>query len=299
VKKLIRAGLRLCLKAYPLMSGCGAIANHRFLDPLMRGGGEMTTRIRGGARLRVNIGDYVGRTVYLMGDLDPKVTAVCKRVTRRGDTVLDIGANCGLVTVFAAGWVGAEGVVHAFEPQVHLAAMVEGSCGDNGYSHVSVHKVGLSDHAGRFKMRLVEGNLGTASLVEGVGNAEGAEVEVCRADEYLRGLGLSSIRLVKMDVEGHEASVLRGGVSFFREVRPEVIVFEVDTHSEELWTDSAAKILHDWGYELYAVLQTYFGLGLQPVGPGVVIQSTSHDFVALDPGTDLVDLKKRLGIGAG
>src|SRR5438067_1424811 len=121
-----RVAQRAC-RLYPLFSGCGALANLPLLRRLAPPAGTVTTDLRDGSRIRVRPGDYIGRAVFFFGDLDPKLRWVFSRVLRPGDAALDIGANCGVMSLFAARLVGPAGQVHAFEPQPDLAALLRES----------------------------------------------------------------------------------------------------------------------------------------------------------------------------
>src|SRR5689334_17872742 len=85
------------------------------------GEGLAIARLRNGAQALVVVDDYVGRALYLWGEHDPRITDVLDAVLSPGDTVLDIGANLGAVSLFACRRVGSTGRVHCFEPQPLVA----------------------------------------------------------------------------------------------------------------------------------------------------------------------------------
>ena len=86
-------------RCYPFFSGCGSLANSGFIK-LMSGaqGGKVWCRVPGGEVL-ADLDDYVGRSAFFVGDLDRKISWICKQIVREGDTVLDIGANIGMVAI--------------------------------------------------------------------------------------------------------------------------------------------------------------------------------------------------------
>ena len=93
-------------KRYPFYSGCGTLANSKIVK-FFSGSQNATvwSRVPGGEVL-ADLNDYVGRSAFFVGDLDRKITWVCKQIVREGDTVLDIGANIGMVTVLLSDLVG-------------------------------------------------------------------------------------------------------------------------------------------------------------------------------------------------
>src|SRR5262245_28883505 len=54
-----------------------------------------TVRTRHGFRLRVNLGDWLGRHVYLTGDYEPQTARLISSLLRPGDLFVDVGANIG------------------------------------------------------------------------------------------------------------------------------------------------------------------------------------------------------------
>ena len=115
--KALRGGLVALLKCYPLKSGYSTVSHLKPLVRLTAEHEQCFARLRNGDRLLVDVSDFIGRTIYYLGDYDPKITWLCKRILGRGDTMLDVGANMGVVTGYASKIVGPEGHVHAFEPQ--------------------------------------------------------------------------------------------------------------------------------------------------------------------------------------
>ena len=140
-----------------------------------------------------------------------------------GDRAVDVGANKGAYLYWMRRAVGPAGAVYAFEPQPGLARYLESARACMGWENVSVREVALSDSAQR-KALHVPGweNSPGASLEAAVGGAE-REVDADTLDRQLAGAG--PIRLVKVDVEGHELAVFRGASQTLSASRP-VLLFE-------------------------------------------------------------------------
>jgi FkbM family methyltransferase len=123
---------------------------------------------------------------------------------RPGDHFLDVGANVGSYTVLAAGAVGA--TVTCVEPSAVTFAHLQRNIALNGLTgRVNAWQGGLSDSPGT--LRFTEG-LDTVNHVLAAGeSAPAVEVPVRTLDDLL---GASTPLLIKIDVEGHERSVLQG-----------------------------------------------------------------------------------------
>lgn len=267
---------------YPFYSGCGTLANTRPFRHLTRGMTEpVLVRLRGGPVLYVMPSDYVGRAVLFFRDLDPKVTWACRRLLRSGDTFLDIGANQGLVSMYAAARVGPSGWVHAIEPQPELVALMRRTVAANRMGNVVVHPIALSDAAGKLTLAVPEDNGGRAHLCATAGQGERAvAVEVRRTDEFLRSAGVSRAQLVKIDVEGHEEQVFRGGMEFLSDPGPDAIIFE-SFEEKPFLERSAVGILHSLRYRFAELPKTLGTPRPRWVEGGS--RPAAHDFVAINP----------------
>lgn len=147
------------------------------------------------------------------------VGATISRVLGPGDTYVDVGANGGGYVAYATSVVGPSGRVVAVEPQPRLAEAVRTTLRANGVPG-SVHEVAASERDGRLRLHLSRSS-GEASLD---GEGPGVDVNVRRLDDVLP-RDLPGRVLLKIDVEGHELSVLKGAESTLSRHAP-TIVFE-------------------------------------------------------------------------
>ena len=128
-----------------------------------------------------------------------------------GMTVVDIGANQGLYTLFFARLAGENGRVLAFEPDDMLHAALAENVAFNGAASVHVYPVALGakrDTMTLYRSLLNSGDnrLASKAAADG-GPREEVRVRIERLDEMLRG---ERIDFIKMDVQGWEMEVFRG-----------------------------------------------------------------------------------------
>ncbi|AKJ07189.1 methyltransferase, FkbM family domain protein [Archangium gephyra] len=139
------------------------------------------------------------------------------RLLNRGDHVLDIGANVGTHTLGFASLVGPGGRVVAFEPQPVIFELLRGNVHANGLTHVSCEQAALAEHAGSATLSVPDyhqrHNSGLAALQAG---GKTVEIQTRTLDDY----GFERCALVKLDVEGWERAVLRGGKQTLARCRP-------------------------------------------------------------------------------
>lgn len=144
---------------------------------------------------------------------------VLTRLVPSGRAVVDAGANVGLY----AFWLSKNAsVVHAFEPHPKVFAQLQSAAGPK----IHAYNVGLSDKPGTALLHIAATGLGEASLLphpERGQELESIPVELRTLDSYR----LSDVGFLKVDVEGHEESLLRGARETIIASRP-VVFMEIE-----------------------------------------------------------------------
>ena len=146
--------------------------------------------------------------VETAGLLEPGTTRVIGALLEPGDTMIDVGAHVGTMTLVAARAVGPGGHVVAVEPGPRAAGLLRRGLHLNSLAEtVDVHQCAAGAEAGEADLFLSD-VLGENSLVAGHG-AEGASERVAvRSLDSLVPPG--PVTLVKIDAEGYELEVLKG-----------------------------------------------------------------------------------------
>jgi FkbM family methyltransferase len=163
-----------------------------------------------------------------------------------GGTFLDVGANVGNHSIFAATALDAKRVI-ACEPNPTAATILLCNIALNQLSEVVQHvSVGLSDKASTAVAQEKVSNLGATRLIEGEG-----PLQVNRGDELFAD---EIIGFLKVDVEGAEVGVLNGLQSTIRRCKPPMLV-EVDDANRP-WFQLFYQALD---YELVETLKPYKG----------------------------------------
>ena len=174
-----------------------------------------------------------------------------RRLLQPGEMVIDIGANYGVYALSMARTVEPRGRVWAFEPASTTAKLLAEGISVNGYSQVILERSALSSSCGTAQLSLNDHSELNA-LVRGKPSTNASEtVPVVTLDECLRRHDWRDIAFMKVDAEGEEAEILKGGALFFSELSP-LVQYEVkagkDLHME-LAQDFAAL-----GYDSYRLV---------------------------------------------
>ena len=171
----------------------------------------------GGFRIHVHGADHaVGHAMTLDGDYEPEVGAALRRLLRPGDTFVDVGANYGWHSLLAASVVGPDGRVLAIEPNPDNSTLLARSAADSGFANITVVTAAVADAPGWAALVTDGSNGWIAPLGDPVGPVTCSyAVPVRTLDEIVSSAGFERVDVVKVDVEGNEVGVLRGGTRTF------------------------------------------------------------------------------------
>ncbi|HEY9747531.1 MAG TPA: hypothetical protein V6C63_02430, partial [Allocoleopsis sp.] len=104
--------LQIFVKLFVKLTGRGGGKFVRFLPKAQN---YLVKNYAGNFQLQVNTTYPIEASVWLAGVYDPTTTRFLQRVLREDDVFLDIGANCGAITLVAASIIQT-GKIYAFEP---------------------------------------------------------------------------------------------------------------------------------------------------------------------------------------
>lgn len=183
----------------------------RLLSPLVPRSGEVVADVFG-YRVTLDLSDHIQRQMY-MGSYEREDTAAIRRILRRGQTVLDVGANAGHYTLLASRCVGRTGRVVAVEPSAWVADRLARAVEDNSLRHVEVQQCALGAEVGTAQIIVpLAGNHTPSMLDPNMATRPHATVKVVPLDDAIHAWvpGGEPIALMKVDVEGFEPYVLQG-----------------------------------------------------------------------------------------
>lgn len=177
--------------------------------------------------------------------LEDQVLNVLLNAAEHANVILDIGANIGLYSLGMAGKT--KGEVYAFEPNPKSYNIAKNHIETNNINNIKLYKLGLSDQVSTAILHNESGDLGRASLRAHPPSQNDVEVEISTVDVFLETHQINKVDLIKIDVEGLEMAVIRGGWKTIESQLPHII-FEITPD----WMDESDfetyDRLHDIGY---------------------------------------------------
>jgi FkbM family methyltransferase len=172
------------------------------------------------AGLRFRIGP-VG-TVWASGKMEPSVQRTLRAIIRPGDVFFDVGANVGFFTILGARLVGESGSVVAFEPEPENVAALRDNVGLNAFSNVVVVASAVSSSSGVAHLQVPHRATARLLPVDRV-DVTASQVVTTSIDDFVTEHPELKPEVVKIDVEGHEAEVIRGMRETLARLRPIVL----------------------------------------------------------------------------
>ena len=184
---------------------------------------------------------------------------VWRQVLRDGDLFVDVGANVGTYTIWAAE-TGAD--VIALEPAADTFALLLENIELNGYQ-VTALQAAAGGHCGSARFT-VGRDAGNCLDPGGAAETRLVTIDSLIGDRYVTGM--------KVDVEGFEIDVLRGCIQALADHRIGLIQLEWNAMSEHSLGDDrrpVAELLASYGYQL-----------LRPDAEGKLLPVTAAGFGA-------------------
>jgi len=200
----------------------------RLLRLLSPTSGNRIISIAPATRISLCLDDHLQRLMY-MDLLHHDWLPILPALLKPGGSFLDIGANIGYFSLLAAGLVGTSGQVIAIEPIPRTSAHLRANIALNGFTQVRVEQLALGAAAGSLELHLPPAEMHQDYLITGLAipGWDSLAVPCTTLDEAFATWQLPRIDLVKLDVEGGEPQVIRGGRAVLSSGRVRALVCEI------------------------------------------------------------------------
>jgi FkbM family methyltransferase len=204
------------------------------------------------------LGNDQSRCLYVGGSFEPNEFWFLGTLLRPGMFFVDVGANEGFYTLFAARRVAPGGRVYAFEPSPREGARLENNIFINRLINVRVFKEGLAEQSGAAVLHVADpehngqNTLGTFGH-PGVRCEDNIEIALTTLDSLREKGEIVRIDVVKMDVEGAELRVLEGAVQVLQLDKPVLIMelFDAALRGQNSSAEQVLDFLRNLGFRIF------------------------------------------------
>jgi FkbM family methyltransferase len=227
-----------------------------------------------GIKISTRLPDQIQSRIYFFGAWEPQITAFVRDRLKSGDIFIDVGANIGYYTLLAASLVGATGKVFAIEASPTIFNYLKNNILLNDFRNIQTFQEAASDHEGVLDVFLApDSNIGATTTLPDEANTKGciheASVPTRTLDAIIGKEELLAARLLKIDVEGAEKSVIDGIAHLLPYFSNNTEwVFEITPKALKSSNDGVVglfNLFRDAGYTIYQIPNSYTDFAYIPV----------------------------------
>lgn len=233
--------------------GQNRLFNYLFHRNRLNHGWKIVKPLQGKFKINCDTSTWIGAKIVYTGEYEPELKKVFKSILKKGDYVLDVGANIGFHTLYFAELVGENGKVTSFEPVPYNFKTLDNNVKLNGFNHIHLNNIALGNRNEQINIAADQEsrNPGAFNLFDQSGNTT---IICCIGDEVIKD---EKVDFIKIDVEGYESFVIEGLLETIKKHRP-TIIFEYDIHYHKktgLTKDFIFLLLRDLNYHFMHIYE--------------------------------------------
>lgn len=256
---ILRTVFQRLARLYPREHGKYSILTRLYFPYLApRVPTKVVSTLRYGIRMQLDVTEYLQAHLFVFGDYELPTIRFLRSVLKPGSVCLDVGAQMGYLSLAMATAADRRTVVHSFEPESNNAARLRENVALNSLSNITLHQTAVSTVDGSLKLYLSnDRNAGTHSTVfiESNVSSEFVEIPSITLESFAREKRLSSIDLIKIDVEGAEIDVINGALTVLKQHKP-LVIMELSDHLQQARGQTCAEFkefMASYGYSAYFI----------------------------------------------
>jgi len=139
---------------------------------------------------------------------------------KKGDAVIDAGANCGHLSIFFSQAAGKDGTIYAFEPDSINIKRIESNIALNKNLDDNIEIIDLLLWNKNEQVDFYESGTVGSSAVWIPDTTLCVKKQAITIDDWVKQNRIPKIDFIKMDIEGAEIEALDGCVETIRELKP-------------------------------------------------------------------------------
>lgn len=190
---------------------------------------------------KLDISDYMEWLIYFGVIAEPR--EVLYGLIKKDYIIFDVGANIGETTLNFAKITQNNGYVHSFEPSKLCFGKLEHNLSLNKFNNIKFNNFGLGEVEGQYYLQTDRLNNNGGNRIHLESQSQ-PNIFVNTMDNYVTTEKINKVDFIKIDVEGFEYSVLKGGRNTIEKHLP-ILFIELDNNNL-LLQNSSAKLLIEY-----------------------------------------------------
>ena len=222
------------------------------------GFGTQTTVTRQGVNWTLDLKEGIDFSIYLLGAFEPLTQRQFRKFIKSDDIVIDIGANIGAHTLPFAQMVGTNGKVVAIEPTKYAVdkLLKNVTLNENLHNQIIVQQGMLvSEDKEQIPSTIYSSwpLINSAAELHEEHKGQLMSTSGCKKstlDEMLSELKIEKVDVIKLDVDGHEYSVIKGAEKTLSKYHPIIFMeFAPYVFNSKAEFDGMIELLASHGYQ--------------------------------------------------
>lgn len=187
--------------------------------------------------------------LLIYGIYDEGVLLQAQTFLSPDDLVLDIGANIGWYSLNFSNWLGKSGSVISFEPSKRNCDRLLDNARANGFDNIRIEHCALGDREDTVPLFMgADDDCGGFRLTQNTSQLH-EMTQMNRLDTLLNSEEKNHVSIIKIDVEGSEPLVIKGGAETFASPSLKLVLIELGHKEQGLYPSiEALKQIRAWSF---------------------------------------------------
>jgi len=178
------------------------------------------------SKMVVNLNDEgLARDLVLSNIREPFSTETMRKELRKGNVVIDIGANIGYYALMESRLVGNKGKIYAIEPVPKNFKLLSYNVKLNNYKNIKLFNLAIGEKRKKEKMHISTHHNRCSMIDDGSKFIGSIMVKTETLDNFIEGKKWPD--LIRMDTEGYEYEIIQGMKKILKTEKPLKIFIEI------------------------------------------------------------------------
>lgn len=205
-----------------------------------------------------------------------------EKLSKKGDVILDIGANVGVYSIWFDKCINGEGKIFAFEPDLNNFQKIQYNLKlNNNPPSIKLYDSAVSNSNGYIEFFSGLDEQSSISFATDQ-NLQSIKVKTVTLDDFCEQNSISEINYLKIDVEGAEYLVLEGANAMLSSQSIRIIQLELNDHISNfnIKIEDVVNMMEKKGYKLYRLLDKLYPIVLENYDVLLEESGNNYFFVA-------------------
>jgi FkbM family methyltransferase len=200
----------------------------------------------------INTKDLIGWKIFFLGEYEAGTNRVLARYIKKGDVVIEAGANLGSETLLLSRLVG-DGKVFGFEPNPYTFERLSINVTINDLKNVKVFDYAVGESDGNITFNIYPKgfcNPGMSSKYMETPLTRKIDVVQKTLDTFVKEQQIDKVNFLKMDIQGAEMDLLSGAAATIKKHKPTIFLEALIMYND---TKALYEKFKEYGYNVYVI----------------------------------------------